>query len=129
LLLSVKDGNAATDFKNVYAFDLTKKTMVSEPVIRIDLNDEELRSTKGKKGKTIRPSAIGIHPTTGDYYITDGPQRRLIVMSPAGDVKSILSLGKDFQQPEGITFSPQGEMFISNEGTKEAGNILQVSVE
>ncbi|RYZ22820.1 MAG: hypothetical protein EOO10_21450, partial [Chitinophagaceae bacterium] len=130
LLLAVKDDDAGTkDYKNIYAFDLAKKTLVSEPVIRIDVNHELLGTGKGKKEKTVRPSALEIHPVTGELYVTDGPQRRLIVMDASGNIKRLLSLGKSFQQPEGIAFSPQGELFISNEGTKEPGNILQVNVE
>jgi uncharacterized protein YjiK len=129
LLLSVKDGEAKNGYKGIYAFDLSKKTLAAEPVIRINVNHDLLSSGSAKKAKEIRPSAIGIQPTTGDLYVTDGPQRRLIVMDAAGNVKNSLSLGKAFQQPEGIAFSPQGELFISNEGTKEPGNIMQVSVE
>lgn len=130
LLLAVKDGDKGSkDYKDIYAFDLAKKTLVAEPVIRIDVNNELLSTGKGKKEKMMRPSAIEIHPLTGELYVTDGPQRRLIVMDVSGNIKRTLSLGKLFQQPEGIAFSPQGELFISNEGTKEPGNILQVSVE
>ena len=34
----------------------------------------------------------------------------------------------EFQQAEGITFTPQGDLYISNEGKKVASNILKVEV-
>lgn len=37
-------------------------------------------------------------------------------------------LGNEFEQPEGITFQPNGELFIANEGSKKAGNILNVEI-
>ena len=74
------------------------------------------------------PSALGIHPVTGDLYITDGPKSRLVIMDMSGNVKKLLELGSQFEQPEGLTFSPEGEMFVSNEGVKDAGNILQVAI-
>lgn len=53
----------------------------------------------------------------------------LLIMDYSGTIKKLYQLGKDFAQPKGITFSPQGEIFISNEGTKQSGNILKVEIE
>ena len=50
------------------------------------------------------------------------------MMDNSGNIKKLIELGKEFSQPEGITFSPQGEIFISNEGGQEPGNILKVEV-
>jgi len=36
---------------------------------------------------------------------------------------------KQFLQPEGITFNAAGDLFISNEGIKQPGNILQVKID
>ncbi len=52
----------------------------------------------------------------------------LLIMDYSGTIKKLYQLGKDFAQPKGITFSPQGEIFISNEGTKQPGNILKVEI-
>ena len=52
-----------------------------------------------------------------------------MVINSTNDVKTFMELDKnDFLQPEGITFSPTGEMFISNEGVKDPGNILKVKL-
>lgn len=130
LLLAIKDDEPGTrDYKGIYAFDLSNKEMVKEPVFKIDLKNEILNRAGGKKkGKVIAPSAIAIHPRSGDIYITDGPKSRLLIMDKSGKLNQFLELGKDFAQPEGITFGPQGEIFISNEGTKQAGNIMQVEL-
>lgn len=129
LLLAAKDDNEDNDYKGVYAFDLKTKKLASDPAMKIDLNNELIQSSKGKKKKALMPSAIGIHPLTNEIFITDGPKARLLILDDAGTSKKFLQLGKEFAQPEGITFSPQGEIFISNEGTKEPGNIIQVKVE
>ena len=62
------------------------------------------------------PSAIGIHPTINDIFIADGPKSRLLIMNKSGSIKELVALGKTFAQHEGITFSPEREIFISNEG-------------
>jgi uncharacterized protein YjiK len=130
LLLAIKDeepGNS--NQKGIYAFDLSKKALAEKPVLQIDLEHKVFMNSGAKKNKAIKPSAIGVHPQTKELYITDGPKSRLLIMNASGDIKKLVSLGKEFAQPEGITFSPQGAIFISNEGTDQPGNIIQVKVE
>ncbi|HEX2533857.1 MAG TPA: hypothetical protein VHK69_08985 [Chitinophagaceae bacterium] len=130
LLLAVKDEEpGGQGYKGVYAFDLKQKKLREEPVLRIEAGETAHNGKGGKKNKGIRPSAIGIHPLTRDIYVVDGPQAGLLIMDAAGTVKQRLSLGKAFAQPEGLTFSPEGEAFISNEGPKAPANIIQVQIQ
>ncbi len=130
LLLAIKDDEPGNrDYKGIYAFDLSKKEFNIEPAFKIDLRNDMLSVADGKKkNKSISPSEIGIHPQTNEIFITDGPKSMLLIMDKSGAIKRFLQLGKDFVQPEGITFSPDGEMFISNEGAKQSGNIMQVEI-
>jgi uncharacterized protein YjiK len=130
LLLAIKDDEPGNrDYKGIYAFDLSKKEFIKEPAFKIDLHNKMLNVADGKKkNKSISPAEIAIHPQTNEIFITDGPKSMLLVMDKSGTIKRLLQLGKDFVQPEGITFSPDGEMFISNEGAKQAGNIMQVEI-
>lgn len=129
LLLAEKGGEPANaGYKNIYAFDLARKTLLKEPVFKIDLAHAVFNTAKGKKNKAVMPSAIGIHPLTKAVFVTDGPKSRLLVMDNKGNIRALYRLGKSFAQPEGITFSPQGEIFISNEGTKQPGNIIKVEI-
>ena len=91
-----------------------------------DIKQEVIDGNK-KRSMVIMPSSIAIHPVTKDMYITDGRNSLLMILSATGSVKKVLQLNsKEFNQPEGITFHPDGEMYISNEGTKGGGNILKV---
>jgi len=131
LLLAIKDEEpAGKDYKGIYAFDLATKQFDATPVARIDLKHELFQQQQGgKKSKAVAPSEIAIHPVSGEFYITDGPRSRLLIMEPTGNIKKLVNLGPQFEQPEGISFGPDGELFISNEGKKNAGNILQVSLQ
>jgi len=126
LLLAIKNGEpGGKSYKGVYAFDLASKTMAAEPVFKIESRQNVSGSRKGIV--EVMPSAIAIHPKTKDMYITDGRNSILLILSSSGVVKNTFQLSpKDFNQPEGITFQSDGEMYISNEGTKEPGNILKV---
>lgn len=134
LLVTVKEKDPNSDaYKGIYAFDLANRTMATTPVFKIDLQHEVFadaaNSQKKKKGSTIMPAAIAIHPVSKEMFITDGPRSRLLVTNKDGSIKKFLQLdGKKFMQPEGITFNKQGELFISNEGKDVPGNILKVEI-
>ena len=130
LLLAGKEPDAAPAYKNIYAFNLGTKSMSKEPVVKIDLANPALENGgKGsKKKKPFMPSGIAIHPMSKDIYILDGPKSRLLVAGNDGAIKRVFELGKEFYKPEGISFSPAGDLYISNEGKKIPGNILQVSL-
>ncbi len=115
-------------YKCIYAFDLKSKQLLKEPAFKINLDDPLLGSSGKKKSKALMPSSIGIHPITADIFITDGPSSRLLQIDKNGNVKKMYSLGKNFYQPEGLSFSPAGKLYISNEGKKNAGNIIEVEL-
>jgi uncharacterized protein YjiK len=64
------------------------------------------------------PSAIALHPLTGNLYLLSSVGKLLVVLDPAsGHVIHIQKLKKSVHaQPEGICFDADGTMFISNEG-------------
>ena len=128
LLLAIKnDEPSGVGYKGIYAFNLANKKFQSEPAFKLDLSHKLLSDGKKKK-KVMMPSEIEIHPQTNEIYITDGPKGNLLILDKSGTPRQLVSLGKKFAQPEGITFSPKGELFISNEGTKKPGNILKVEL-
>jgi uncharacterized protein YjiK len=127
LLLTVKDKDLSSkDYKGIYSFDLVSKQFSSNPVYKIPNDDPVFNDNK--KNKRVMPSALGIHPSTKELYITDGPNSRLLILDKNGKPSRLIGLGKKFAQPEGITFSPQGNIYISNEGNNEAGNIIEVRI-
>lgn len=133
LLIAIKGAELDTDdYKGIYAFDIASKKMDQQPVFRIDLMDEvfEKNGTGKKKKRAMNPSGISIHPVNGDMYITDGRSSKLLITDAAASIKKLYQLNtNDFAQPEGITFNAAGELFISNEGSKQPGNILKVRID
>jgi uncharacterized protein YjiK len=132
LLVAVKSVDLnSNDYKGIYAFDLKTKRMEESPVYKIDLNNKIFdKVNKGKIENSIRPSDLAIHPLTGDIYILEGTKPKLLIMNSEETLISLYDLkGSDFPQAEGIAFSADGKMYISNEGgNKEPGNILQVEL-
>ncbi|QNF31556.1 SdiA-regulated domain-containing protein [Adhaeribacter swui] len=131
LLLAIKGSEPNNPgYKGIYAFDLQSKKLNPNPVYKINLRDPAFAEVKAKKENTIiQPSEINIHPRTGDIYVTEATKPKLLIMDSSGKIKRLLHLSSgDFAQPEGLAFSPEGDLFISNEGKKEPGNILQVQI-
>ncbi len=123
LLLAIKDDEpGGKDYKGVYAFDINGKKMNAEPVYKLMVENG------GKKKKLMKPSDIARHPSTSELYVLDGPASKLVVLDASGKLKQTYNLGNAFEQPEGISFNTNGDMFISNEGVKGSGNIKQVTL-
>lgn len=128
LLIAVKAVDLkSSDYKGIYSFDLSSKSMSADAVYKIDLKNAIFDDVEGKAKNSISPSDIDIHPVTGDIYILEGTKPKLLIMSHTGELLALHDLkGSDFPQPEGISFSPDGKLYISNEGGKKEGSILQV---
>ncbi|MDQ3290989.1 MAG: hypothetical protein M3Q05_06825, partial [Bacteroidota bacterium] len=131
LLLAIKGAEANNPgYKGIYAFDLQSQKLKSEPVYKINLSDPAFASLSSKKTNAhMQPSEINVHPVTGDIYVTEATKPKLLILDNSGKIKDLLILSpSEFSQPEGLTFSPNGDIFISNEGKKEPGNILKVKI-
>lgn len=129
LLLAIKD-IAGEDFKPVFAFDLASKEIVKEPVYKIHFGDPVFEVLEKKRSHRIfRPSEIEIHPRSGNIYLLEGVNPKLLILDSTGRAQQLHVLKKEqFTQPEGIAFNSNGDLFISNEGGNQPANILKISL-
>jgi hypothetical protein len=66
--------------------------------------------------KHLKASAAAINPITGDIYIVSSIQKMLVITDRKGVFKEVYKLDpKIYKQPEGIAFTPAGDLIISNE--------------
>lgn len=74
----------------------------------------------------FKPSAAAINPVTNELYILASVNKLLVVADRNGKIKNAYPLDSEiFNQPEGITFTPTGDLIISNErGEEDAATIL-----
>lgn len=74
--------------------------------------DEKLGGEKIK----FKPSATAIHPITNELYILASVDHLLVVTDRKGNLREVYELDPAiYKQPEGIAFTPWGDMIISNE--------------
>jgi uncharacterized protein YjiK len=91
------------------------------------LDAEAIAKARGnKKVERIKASGGSIHPITGDLYIVSSINKMLMVSDRQGRPHSIFDLNRKlFEQPEGVAFTPNGDLYISNEkGGKSAATIV-----
>jgi len=82
-----------------------------------------LKQIKGRI--KFQPSAIAIHPFTGNIYLLSNIGRILVVYSGDGELLDVVYLSKDiFSQPEGMCFDKEGDLYISNEANGLGARIL-----
>ncbi len=141
---SIEKENLYEGFKAIYKFDIEKEELNKKPHFLIDLERldsyidhnafTKLSVRVAKKLRLIesetsfQPSGIAIHPVYGEIYIISSVGKLLIVLNRRGKVLDVKEMDpKIFRQPEGICFSPTGDMFISNEGQGGKGYILKFS--
>ena len=148
LLLAEKDNglNNNEKTKEIYAYDLKSGTFQTSAIITINVEKIENQfkgdalEESSKKflkalgnenmNKVFRPSALSVKPSTNELYVLSSINKLIAVISPTGELTRIIPLtGKDFKQPEGIAFSPDESLYISNEGRSKSGNIIKLKHE
>lgn len=139
---SIQNENSYEGYKAIYRFDLEKKELEEEPLYLVDLNRLDSYMDRSAFAKfsakvarrlgfiesetSFQPSGIAIDPLSGDIFIISSVGKLLVVLEREGKVLDVKELDPDiFRQPEGICFSPEGDMYISNEGQGGKGYVLK----
>ena len=130
------------DIKTVFGFSLSKEKILDRPVLKIkmkaikdrlisdELTEFSYNIQKAVKGEEVSdlfmPSAIAIHPVNKNYYLLSSKNKLLISVDSDSNIIDVVAFSEPLmQQPEGITFSEQGTMYISNEGKSGKPNVLE----
>ncbi len=109
--------------RTAYRFDLTEKAFNDAPYYSI--STEDVKSLVKNEDAEFRPSAAAIHPIEKKLYILASAGSLLVITDTKGKVLEAFNLNPDkYPQPEGIAFSPNGTMYISNEGKYGKPNLL-----
>jgi uncharacterized protein YjiK len=104
-----------------YRYADTSKTYA--PHVTFDMTVLE---SKLNVDKHLKASAAAMHPLNGDIYIISSIQQLLVITSNKGEFKELYKLNPAiYKQPEGLTFTPDGDLIISNEFAQDGfANLL-----
>lgn len=125
LILLCKDcSKEKNEVRNAYRFDLTTEKFISEKAYTIDVSSiqNKLKDDKAE----FKPSAAGISPLNGKLYIVASVGKVMVIATKDGVVEEVIKLDPElYNQPEGLTFAPNGDLYISNEGGEGVATILK----
>jgi len=106
----------------VFYFNLLNKRFDDSSSINVTA----IANMIGEKKIKFKPSAAAINPVTDELYIISSVNKLLVVADRKGNPKQTYPIDAGlFKQPEGITFTPDGDMIISNESAdRGVANLL-----
>ena len=74
----------------------------------------------------LRVSALAFHPVTGHMVLLSVERELLISVTSEGEVADVWDLGPaKLEQPEGLAFLPNGDVFIASESKAGAGRVVR----
>lgn len=118
----------------VFGYDVVRDQFNYRPMI--ELSNKDIKrycknngiDYKKQKQFPFAPSGIARHPLTGNYYILAAQGGTLCVISPQGRLLHLAFLDTQiYPQPEGITFTTNGDLYIASEGD-EVGYLMQFKI-
>ncbi len=124
LVMLSKEQRLIEDALVAYRYDPVADTFSTGPVYIIPLRD--ITRLMKDHSAECKPSAAAVHPVTNKLFVIASVGKVLLICSLDGKVEKAYSLNPDlFSQPEGICFSPSGDMYISNEGLQGKATIIR----
>ena len=126
LIICKESGSVAnyqTKAKSIYALNLPDYKFSKQPVTTIKKSEMK----KFAKVDKFKPSALAIDPLTQDLYVLASSGNLLVVLDHSYQIKTVVKLPANiYAQPEGICFSPNGDLYISNEGNDDKPNFYHL---
>lgn len=129
------------DQRFIYEFNLKTKTLNQKPVFSFNTNDINIsaklkgidfQKKKNKKGLLVdigfklNTSEIAIHPITKKLYVLSAIDHCLFVFNNNSALEHIEQLNSVvFNKAEGLSFFPNGDIIISNEGQAHQPTLLK----
>jgi uncharacterized protein YjiK len=74
----------------------------------------------------FKPSSIAVHPKTNDIYVISAIDHTMAVFEKSGKLINFMTLDPLlFNKPEGMTFLPNGDLIVTNEGQMGTPTLLK----
>jgi uncharacterized protein YjiK len=124
LILVSKDHGRGKPGVFAFSFDLQTQSFPDTPYFFISM--KQINMAVKNNTAECKPSAAAIQPVTNKLFIIASVGKLLLECDPNGKLHKAYKINPaQFPQPEGITFAPNGDMYISNEGLNGKATILK----
>lgn len=112
-----------------YVFDYHKEidSLTAHGNFQLDLN--QIKAINPKLKASLSPAGLARNPGTTEWYILSSTNKLLLVADSSWNIKAAHRLNSStFNQPEGIAFDKELNLYIANEGDEvNDGNIIKFS--
>lgn len=113
------------NMRTAYRFDLDTKRF--DTGVYYNINAKEVQNYLKDGIVKVNPSGAAIHPIEKRLYILSSAGHLIIVTDLKGNVQQVSRLNPTFYpQAEGITFAPNGDLYISNEAKLGKPTLLRL---
>ena len=124
VLLCKECSKEKDEVRTAYRFDLATLSFSAEPLYSINIAG--IKKILNDDMAEFKPSAAGINPVNGKLYIVASVGKLLVIADKDGKVEQAFRLDPTmYNQPEGLTFASNGDLYISNEGGEGIATILK----
>lgn len=130
LIIAAKSNTKESkDYKIIQELQFQQEELIETNRLHLSMDDPVFDELDGKRANKFSPSAVKVHPITKDWYLLDGKNPKLLITDAKANPKRLIHLDpREFPQPEGLTFSPQGDLYVSSEGEDNNGSIAKLSL-
>jgi uncharacterized protein YjiK len=117
LLMSKKPRSAdKKGLLTLYKWSIDTKQLVEDAHIELPITG----FSQPIKSKNFHPSGIERHPGSGNYFIVAARESAIAEITRSGEIIAVMKLpAKRHRQAEGITFSTQQALIVSDEGARK----------
>lgn len=89
------------------------------------LDRSAISTIDGRIKKTFKPSAMARRESTGEWYILSSIDQALVITDDAFKPKEVIHLPrKAFEQPEGIAFDKDDNLYVSSEAGRQTHGMI-----
>lgn len=112
--------------KGIITYTFSPDSLQFSDDILYEIRRKEIHEHLKDNNAEFKPSAAAIHPVLNKLFLLASIGKAMLQCSLDGKIENAWQLNPvQFPQPEGLTFAPNGDMFISNEGADGKATILK----
>lgn len=125
LILLCKDcDKEKNQIRMAHRFNLSDNSF--DPAAAYIVQVSEIQKILNNPEQEFKPSAAAINPINGKLYMIASVGKIIVIADRNGKVEEVVQLDPIlFNQPEGMTFAPNGDLYISNEAAEAEPTILR----
>jgi uncharacterized protein YjiK len=109
-----------------YKINVDKTTKQLGTITEFSLDQDAIEAMGYKLKSGLKVSALSQHPKSKEWYILSSAEKLLVVANPDWQIKMVYDLdASTFNQPEGIAFDKDLNLYISSEGDEITNGNIQ----